>query len=60
MVVELINQISKHLQQQQQMSAHELINQVIVDPQVMWRKYFYNNLNSLSLDQKEVLKEWFV
>lgn len=60
MVVELINQISKHLQSQQQMNAHEIINQVIVDPQVMWRKYFYTNLNALSRDQKQVLKEWFV
>jgi len=41
------------------MSANELINQVIMDPQVMWRKYFYNNLDRLSLDQKQVLTQWF-
>lgn len=37
----------------------DLINQVISDPGVLWRKYFYTTMGRLDDDQKEVLLNWF-
>jgi len=38
----------------------DLINQVISDPGVLWRKYFYTTMSRLDDDQKEVLLNWFL
>ena len=38
----------------------DLINQVISDPGVLWRKYFYTTMGRLDDDQKEVLLNWFL
>ena len=41
-------------------SGLDLINQVISDPGVLWRKYFYNTMGRLGDDQMEVLLNWFL
>lgn len=42
------------------LSGLDLINQVISDPGVLWRKYFFVSVNKLDDDQKEVLLNWFL
>ena len=37
----------------------DLINQVITDPQILWKKVFFTQLHRLSEDQKEVVLNWF-
>ncbi len=42
------------------LSGLDLINQVISDPGVLWRKFFYVSMFKLDDDQKEVLLNWFL
>lgn len=37
----------------------DLINSIITNPQILWRKAFFNQLNALTVDQKEVVLNWF-
>lgn len=39
----------------------EIINQVLEEPQVLWTRPFFDQLqNQLPLDQKEVVLNWFL
>lgn len=41
-------------------SGLDLINQVISDPGVLWRKYFFTTMQRLNDDQQEVVLNWFL
>ena len=37
----------------------ELIQKVVQDPQILWKRNFYMELNMLAQDQKQVVYAWF-
>ena len=41
--------------QSQEVSAVELINQVLGDPQILWKRFFFVKLRSLAPDQAEIM-----
>jgi hypothetical protein len=46
---------------QPSLTAMEIINQVLEEPQVLWTRPFFDQLqNQLPLDQKEVVLNWFL
>jgi len=47
------------IDQRADVTGLDLINQIISDPGVLWRKYFYTTMGRLDDDQKEVLLNWF-
>jgi len=47
------------ISQSDSVNGLDLINQVITDPQILWKKTFFMNLHSLTDDQKEVVLNWF-
>ena len=40
-------------------SAHNLINEVIMHPSIMWNRQFFYSLNSMPLSEQNLMKEWF-
>jgi hypothetical protein len=47
------------ISQSDSVNGLDLINQVITDPQILWKKSFFMSLHSLTDDQKEVVLNWF-
>ena len=40
-------------------SGMDLINKVLQDPQIMWKKPFFTELRRLPPDQSEIVYNWF-
>ena len=40
-------------------SGIELINRVLAEPQIMWKRFFFTELRKLGMDQQEVVLQWF-
>lgn len=36
-----------------------MINQVLVDPQILWRGYFFSELSKLPEEEKSIVLQWF-
>ena len=41
------------------LSGLDVIDRVVADPSVLWRKHFFTTLFSLAADQQEVVLSWF-
>lgn len=62
MIASLLQDLASKIMvdQRADISGLDLINKVIEDPAILWRKYFFNSVNQLDEEQQDVLMNWFL
>ena len=51
--------LASHILGASTMSGLELINKILADPQILWKRHFFTEIRRMPQDQLEVLLYWF-
>ena len=57
--LDLGEEIANKLLGKSSRSGLELINRVLVEPHIMWKRFFFIELRELAQDQQDIVLQWF-